>query len=139
MAHGNSLKSALLKPCLLETTAACPKVVDALRSHGFPSAESALTGRFLRVQGKTTAAGDVVLYKSHNKLQVGELDFIASLGGEIVVCLSHWPVQEKTDHWKKVMVTNEFTIVPAACILQSLIFTPTNVGKIATVLMPALY
>ena len=91
------------------------------------------------MQGKTTAAGDVVLYKSHNKFQVGELDFIASLGGEMFACLSHWPVQEKTAHWKKVMVTNEFTIVPAACILQSLIFTPTDVGKIATVLMPALY
>ena len=139
MAHLHSLKDPLLKPCLLETTAASPKVVGALRSHGFPSAESALTGRKLRVQGKTTAAGDVVLYKSHNKFQVGELDFIASLGGEMFACLSHWPVQDKTAHWKKVVVTNEFTIVPAACILQSLIFTPTNVGKIATVLIPALY
>ena len=68
LAHFNSLKAPLLKPCLLETTAATPKVVAALRSYGFPSAESALAGRFLRVQGRSTAIGDVALYRgdSHN-------------------------------------------------------------------------
>ena len=141
LAHVNSLKNPLLKPCLLETTAASPKVVAALRSHGFPSAESALIGRSLRVQGRTITTGDVVLYRGdgHSDDRVGEIDFIASLGGKTYTCLSNWPVQHKTGQWRKAVVTNEFTIVPAACMLTSLIFTPTKVGNVATVLMPALY
>ena len=116
-------------------------MVAALRSYGFPSAESALLGRFLRVQGKTIATGDVVLYRGdgHRDARAGEIDFIASLGGKTYTCLSRWPVQQKTGQWLKAAVTNEFTIVPAACMLTPLIFTPTKVGNVATILMPALY
>ena len=39
MAHRSSLKEPLLKPCLLETVKASPKVVAALHAHGFASAE----------------------------------------------------------------------------------------------------
>ena len=141
MAHMHSLKEPLLKPCLLETADAGPKVVAALRSHGFPSAESALIGRALRVQGRTITTGDVVLYRGdgHSDDRIGEIDFIASLGGKTFTRLSNWPVQHKTSQWRKVVVKNEFTIVPSACMLTSLIFTPTKVGNVATVLMPALY
>ena len=95
---------------------ACPKVVAALRSHGFPSAESALTGRSARVQGRTIAVGDVVLYRGdgHNDFRVGEVHFHASLGGEIFACLSHWPLKRETSQWKKVIVENGLTIVPSA-------------------------
>ena len=140
MAHMNSLKEPLLKPCLLETAEADPKVVAALRSHGFPSAESALTGRSARMQGRTIAVGDVVLYRGdgHNDFRVGEVFFHASLGSEMFAGLSHWPLRHETSHWKKVVVRNECTIVPSAWLLQSLIFTPAKVGTLATVLMPAL-
>ena len=117
IAHINSLKDPLLKPCLQETQNANPKVVAALRSHGFPSAESALTGRSARVQGRTIAVGDVVLYRGdgHNDFRVGEVHFHASLGGEIFACLSHWPLKRETSQWKKVIV-----ICPSeGCLLYS--------------------
>ena len=104
----------------------------------FASAESALTGRTLRVQSKSIVVGDVVLYQADGQIQVGEVYFHACLGGEIFTCLSNWPVKQETDHWKKVKVREEFTILPSACLLQAVIFTPAEVGKIATVLMPAL-
>ena len=105
------------------------------------SAESALIGRVLRVQGRSIATGDVVLYRGdgHNDDRVGKIDFIVSLGGNTFTCLSNWPVQHKTGQWRKAVVKNEFAIVPAACMLTPVIFTPTKVGNVATVLMPALY
>ena len=135
-----SLKEPLLKPCLLETVQACPKVVAALRAQGFASAESALTGRTARVQCRSTAVGDVVLYLGggQSDIRVGDVYFLASLGGEILACLSNWPVKQETSQWKKVAVRRVFTIVPSAWLLQSAIFTPAEVGKIATVLMPGL-
>ena len=142
MAHLTSLKEPLLKPSLLETSDAGPKVVAALRSQGFPSAESARTGRIARVQGRSISIGDVVLYRGggHNDLRIGEVYFHASLGGELFACLSHWPLssalERETSHWKKVVVHNDFTIVPSACLLQSLIYAPAKEGKLATVLMP---
>ena len=63
--------------------------------------------------------------------------FHASLGGEIFTCLSNWPVKVETDQWKKVVVREEFTILPSACIQKACIYTPADVGSIATVLMPA--
>ena len=134
------MKEPLLKPSLLETVQACPKVVAALRALGFASAESALTGRTARVQCGSIAVGDVVLYKGDglNDIRVGEVYFHASLGGELLVGLSNWPVKQETSQWKKVVVREEFTIVPSTCLLQSVIFTPAKVGNIATVLMPAL-
>ena len=142
LAQINSLKQPLLKPCLLETVQACPKVVDALRARGFASAESAITGRTARVQCRSITVGDVVLYLgdgiSLGDTRVGEVYFFASLGGEILACLSHWHVKQATSQWKKVVVSEEFTIVPAAWLLQSLLLTPAKVGNTSTVLMHAL-
>ena len=138
LAHINSLKDPLLKPCLLETADAIPKVVDALRSQGYPSAESARTGRDLRVQGRSIRIGDVVMHKGDGRddFRVGEVDFHANLGGTILTCISHWPVHNETSQWKKLVVKNDFAIVPSAWLLQSLIFAPAKVGAIATALMP---
>ena len=90
--------------------------------------------------GRIIAVGDVVRYRGdgHNDFRVGEVHFHASLGGEIFACLSHWPLKRETSQWKKVLVKSEFTIVPSAWLLQSLIYAPAKVGKLATVLMPAL-
>ena len=97
VAHMESLKDPLLKPCILETADACPKVVAALRLHRYASAESARTGRFLRVQGRTIAMGDVVLYRGsgHNDIRVGEVYFHASLGGELLDCITRIEPVEK--------------------------------------------
>ena len=49
LAHIQSLKEPLLKPCLPDAVQACPQVVAALRACGFAAAESALTGQTARV------------------------------------------------------------------------------------------
>ena len=140
-----SLKEPLLKPCLPDAVQACPKVVAALRNSGFASAESALTGRTARVHGKAIQVGDVVLYNGGgpnggcNDTRVGEVCFYAVLGGELLACLANWPVERETSHWKKPAVREEFTIVPSAWPLQSVIFTPAKVGTVSTVLVAALY
>ena len=92
------------------------------------------------MQGRSVVVGDVVLYlgDDHSDIRVGEVYFHASCGGELLTCLSHWPVHKETSKWKKVVVMEEFSIVPSACLLQSVIFCPAKVGKKATVLMPAL-
>ena len=125
-------------PCLPDAVQACPKVVAALREYGFASAESALTGRVARVHGRSIHVGDVVLYalQGGSDTQVGEVYFHAMLQGELLVCLSHWPMKRETTHWRKVLVAEEFTIVPSAWMLQSVIFTPADVGRQSTVLMP---
>ena len=134
-----SLRDPLLKPCLPEAVQAYPKVVAALRACGFATAESALTGQTARVKGKSITVGDVVLYKGDgHDTRVGEVFFHAMLRGELLVCLSHWPTIRETRRYKKVVVTEEFTILPSACMLQSVIFTPEEVGKQSTVLLPAL-
>jgi len=139
VAHMESLKEPLLKPSLLQTADACPNVVDALRLHRYASAESARTGRFLRVQGRTIAMGDVVLYRGsgHNDIRVGEVYYHVILGDQLLAVVSHWPLKHGTSKWKKVIVTNNMTIVPSAWLLQSVIYTPAAVGNKATVLMPA--
>ena len=135
--HMQSLKEPLLKPCLPDAVQACPKVVAALRESGFASAESALTGRTARVHGRSIQVGDVVLYTSDGCTRVGEVYFHAVLRGELLVCLSHWPMRRESTHWRKVVVAEEFTIVPSEWMLQSVIFTPTDAGRQSTVLMPA--
>ena len=144
MDHVHSLKEPLLKPCLPDAVQACPKIVAALRQSGFASAESALTGRTARAHGRSIQVGDVVLYTPGggpnggcNDTRVGEVYFHAMLQGELLVCLSHWPTRREATHWRKVVVAEEFTIVPSAWMLQSVIFTPADVGQQSTVLMPA--
>ena len=141
--HMQSLKEPLLKPCLPDAVQACPKVVAALRESGFASAESALTGRTARVHGRSIQVGDVVLYTGGgpnggcNDTRVGEVYFHAVLRGELLVCLSHWPMRRESTHWRKVVVAEAFTIVPAERMVQSVIFTPTDVGQQSTVFVPA--
>ena len=137
--HMQSLKEPLLKPCLPDAVQACPQVVAALRACGFAAAESALTSQTARVQGRSITVGDVVLYKGdgHSDTRVGEMFFHAMLRGELLVCMSHWPTRRETTHWRKAVVSEEFTILPSACMLQSVIFTPTEVGQQSTVLVPA--
>ena len=135
----HSLEEPLLSPCLPEAVQACPKVVAALRACGFAAAESALAGKIARVQCRSVTVGDVVLYKGDgHDSRVGEVLFHAILRGEMFVYLSHWPTRRETIHWKKAVVSDEFSILPSACLLQSVIFTPTRVGRQCTVLVPAL-
>ena len=138
VAHLHSLKEPLLKPCLPDAVQACPQVVAALRACGFAAAESALTSQSARVQGRSIAVGDVVLYKGDGDTRVGEVLFHAKLRGELLVCLSPWPTMREASSWKKALVSEEFTILPSACMLQSVIVTPTEVGQQSTVVMPAL-
>ena len=136
----SSLKEPLLKPCLPDAVQACPKVVAALREFGFTSAESALTGRTARVHGRSIQVGDVVLYTGGGPsgcTRVGTVYFHAVLRGELLVCLSHWLMRRESTHWRKVVVAEEFTIVPAERMVQSVIFTPTDVGQQSTVFVPA--
>ena len=102
-----------------------------------------LNGRTARVHGRSIQVGDVVLYTGGGPnggctdTRVGEVFFHAVLRGELLVCLSHWPMRRESTHWRKVVVAEEFTIVPAERVVQSVIFTPTDVGQQSTVFVPA--
>ena len=128
MAHVYSLRQPLLKPCLSEAVQACPKVVAALRACGFTAAESALTSQTARVQGRSIAVGDVVLYKGTgpSDVRVGEVPFHAMFQGEVLVCLSHWPTRRETTHWRKAVVSEELSILPSGCMLKPVIFYPNG-------------
>ena len=139
LAHIRALQDPLLKPCLLEQVKAEPNVVAALKDNGFTSADTALTGRTARVQGKSIRKGDVALFSDGGvNTCVGEIYWFASVGSEVFVGLSTWPVEKDFGSYRKVRVEENVSILPAACLLQAMIFTPTDVGKIATVIMPAL-
>ena len=139
LAHIEALQDPLLKPCLLEKVQACPKVVAALKDKGFASAEQALTGRTARVQGRSIRIGDVVLFSDGGEYTlVGEIYWFALVGSEFVVCLSSWPVLKICGRYRKVLVAENFDIIPSDRLLQAMIFTPTDMGKIATVIMPTL-
>ena len=149
-----AIVEAVLAGCRIQ---ACPKVVAALRESGFASAESALTGRTARVHGRSIQVGDVVLYTGGGPnggctdTRVGEVFFHAVLHDQVLVGLSHWPLKrasrerrertERTERTerkeRKVSVSNEFCIVPAERVVQSVIFTPTDVGQQSTVFVPA--
>ena len=122
------MNAPLLKPCLPEAVQACPKVVAALRACGFTAAESALTSQTARVQGRSIAVGDVVLYKGTgpNDIRVGEVLFHAMFQGEVLVCLSHWPTRRETTHWRKAVVSEELSILPSGCMLKPVIFYPNG-------------
>ena len=112
----------------------------ALRACGWAAADSALTGHTARVHGIPITVGDAVRYKGggHTDTRDGEVLFHALLlGASISFCLSHWPTRREATHWRKTDVSEELTILPSACMLQSVIFTPTEVGQQSTVLMPA--
>ena len=141
LAHLNSLQEPLLKPSLLETVKASPDVVAALQDYGFASAETALTGSTARVQSRSIMVGDVVVYRdgeSENTL-VGEIYWLASINGELLVCVSAWQIKTNLGRYRRVLVEENFSIIPAVRLLQAMIYTPTEVGSIATVIMPALY
>ena len=131
----------LLKLCLLETRKASPDVVAALKENGFASAETTLTGRTARVQSKSFRIGDVAVYWDGDNCEntlVGEIYWFASIGGELLVGLSAWQIKNKLGRYRKTVVEENLPIIPSARLLQAMIFTPTEVGKIATVIMPAL-
>ena len=138
-----ALKKPLLNPCLPDAVQACPKVVAALRESGFASAESALTGRTAIVHDRSIQVGDVVLYTGGGPnggctdTRVGEVFFHAVLHDQVLVGLSHRPLKRAWPHWIKVSVCDEFCIVPAERVMQSVIFTPTNVGQQSTIFVPA--
>ena len=139
LAHLNALQDPLLKPCLLEKVKANPKVVAALKEKGFASAETALTARTARVQGRSIRVGDVALFSDGGvDTLVGEIYWFASVGSEFVVGLSTWPVMKICGRYRKVRVVENFSIIPSARLLQAMIFTPTEVGKVATVILPTL-
>ena len=135
-----AIVEAVLAGCRIQ---ACPKVVAALRESGFASAESALTGRTAIMHDRSIQFGDVVLYTGGDPnggctdTRVGEVFFHAVLRGELLVCLSHWTMRRESTHWRKVVVAEEFTIVPAERMVQSVIFTQMDVGHQSTVFVPA--
>ena len=138
-AHFMSLEAPLVKPCLLETVKATPAIRQALKEHGFASAETALTGATARVQGRSIQNADVVLYfNDYGRTAVGEVNFFASIGSDLLVGLSSWRIIKNLGRYRKVVVRNNLSIIPFSRLLQAMIYTPTEVGNIATVIMPAL-
>ena len=115
-----------------------PKVVAALKEKGFASAEQALTGRTARVQGRSIRIGDVALCSDGGDTLVGEIYWFAYVGSDFVVGLSAWPVMKICGRYRKVHVVENFSIIPSARLLQAMIFTPTEVGKVATIIVPTL-
>ena len=137
--HFNALQDPLLKPCLPETVKARPEIVAALHKHGFASAATALTGKIARVQSRYIHDGDIALYLdgSGNKL-VGEIYWFAKIGGEVFVALSTWPLKRDLGFFRKVVMEDNFSIIPLAQLIQAMIFAATGIGKMATVIMPSL-
>ena len=139
MAHLNAIQDPLLKPCLLEQVKANPDVVAALQQKGFASAETAQTGRTARVNGKSIRKGDVALFPDGGDTTfVGEIYWFAKVGSEVVVGCSTWPLKKEYGRCRKVKVEENNSIVCLSQVYQAMIFTPTTVGKIATVIMPVL-
>ena len=102
-------------------------------------AESALTGRTARVQGRSIQNADVVLYfNDYGRTAVGEVHFFASIGSDLLVGVSPWRIIKNLGRYRKVVVRNNLSIIPFSRLLQAMIYTPTEVGSIATVIMPAL-
>jgi hypothetical protein len=83
--------------------------VAALKEKGFASAEQALTGRTARVQGSVFLFSDGGV----NTL-VGEIYWFASVGSELVVGFSTWPVRKNCGIYRKVRVVEDFSIIPSA-------------------------
>ena len=138
VAHLHAIQEPLLKPCLLEQVKANPDVVAALQQKGFASAETAQTGRTARVNGRSIRKGDVALFSDGGDTFVGEVYWFAKVGSEVVVGCSTWPLKKEYARYRKVKVQDNFSIVCLSQVQQAMIFTPTNVGKIATVIMPVL-
>ena len=63
---------------------------------------------------------------------------LASIGGELPVGVSTWQIKTNLGRYRRVLVEEIFSIIPAERLLQAMIFTPTELGSIATVIMPAL-
>ena len=68
---------------------------------------------------------------------MGEIYFFAKIGDELLVGLSAWQVQKDFGRYRQVVVEENCSIIPFARLLRAVIFTPTEVGKIATVIIPA--
>ena len=71
-------------------------------------------------------------------VQVGEVNFHASLSGELLVGLTNWPIKRATTRMRKVVVGGDFATVPSAWLLKAVIYTPADFGKTSTVLIPAI-
>ena len=140
--HSGTLKLVtrpFLEAMLARNREASLDVVAALEEHGFASAESVLTGRTARVQSRSIRIGDVALFSDGGvNTLVGEIYWFASVGSELVVGLSAWPVVKICGRYRKVRVVEDFSIIPSARLLQAMIFTPTDMGKVATMIMPTL-
>ena len=116
-----------------------PEIVAALERHGFASAATALTGKTARVQSRSIHDGDVALYlDSDGNTLVGEVYWFAKIAGEVFVGLSAWHLKQDLGICRKVVMEDNFSIVPLARLMQAMIFAATEIGKIATVIMPAL-
>ena len=124
---------------MLDKVQANPNLVVALKEKGFTSAEQAQSRRTARVQGRSIRIGDVVLFSDGGDTLVGEIYWFASVDSELVVGISAWPLKKDCGRYRKVRVEENLSIIPSARLLQAMIFTPTEVGKIATVICPAFY
>ena len=138
LAHINAIQEPLLKPCLLDKVQANPNVVAALKEKGFTSAEQALTGRTARVQGRSIQTADVALFSDGVNTFVGEIRWFALVESDFVVGVSTWPVLRTCGMYQKVRVQENVSIAPASWIMQAMIYTPAQVGQVATVIMPTL-
>ena len=95
VAHLHALQDPLLKPCLLDKVKENPDVVAALKEKGFASAETTLTGRTARAQGRCIRIGDVASFSDGGvNTLVGEIYWFALVGNEFVVGLSTWPLKD---------------------------------------------
>ena len=84
------------------------------------------------MNSRSVVVGDVVLYCGGGlraNIQVGEVYFHASCGGECITCVSNWPVSEETEQWSTNVVTDQTYTVPSARLLLSVMFSPVTVGK----------
>ena len=124
---------------MLEKVAANPTVVAALKEQGFPSTAETAPGRTARVQGRSIQIGDVALFPDgRSEEAVGEIYWFALIDTEFVVRLSTWPVVKTCGRYRKCRVAENFPIIRTARLKQAMIFTPTEVGKVATVILPTL-
>jgi hypothetical protein len=96
------------------------------------------TSRFVRHNGRTIANGDVALMQNADGtgLSVARVWFHCRVGDHTISCISIWPAIELMHSSRRVRVEDEPSLVPSLQLEESCIYSVTNNGIEAVVILP---
>ena len=131
-----ALLKPLWRPFLVDPGPAPEHMSAALTEYGiFMHQREVLSAKVAYIKSRAVEHGDVVLFNGSGALCVGQIYFFCSVGNSILCCLSPWHVTERSTHSLKAVVTDSPCVVTADLIYASAIYTPVNVGQVATILL----